>query len=109
MTLCPKCLNDPLVVCAINCWNTKSKPLISHAGAPGEDKPKKKKSKRDCLQALKKQKNDPNAPGPTRMPFPDLKDVDKAERAKALKEMTRRQTLSAGWYPDVRFTENRLP
>ena len=30
------------------------------------------------------------------MPFPDLKDVDKAERAKALKEMTRRQTLSAG-------------
>jgi hypothetical protein len=90
-------LNDSLVV---------RKPLISCAGAPGEDKPKKKKSKRDCLQALKKQKNDPNAPGPTRMPFPDLKDVDKAERAKALKEMTRRQTLSAGWYPDVRFTEN---
>ncbi len=70
--------------------------LITSTGAPGEEKPKKKKSKRDCLQALKKQKNDPNAPGPTRMPFPDLKDVDKAERAKALKEMTRRQTLSAG-------------
>jgi len=65
-------------------------------GAPGDEKPKKKKSKRDYLQALKKQKNDPNAPGPTRMPFPDLKDIDKAERAKALKEMTRRQTLSAG-------------
>ena len=65
-------------------------------GVPGDEKPKKKKSTRDDLQALKKQKNDPNAPGPTRMPFPDLKDIDKAERAKALKEMTRRQTLSAG-------------
>ncbi len=31
-----------------------------------------------------------------RMPFPDLRDVDKAEKAKALKEMTRRQNLSAG-------------
>jgi hypothetical protein len=75
--------------------------LLCAPGAPGDEKPKKKKSKRDCLQALKKQKTDPNAPGSTRMPFPDMRDVDKAERAKALKEMTRRQTLSAGEFEFV--------
>ncbi|CAB4066849.1 TAF5 [Lepeophtheirus salmonis] len=51
------------------------------------DKPKKKKLKRDAH--LKRQKNDPNAPVASRMPFPDLRDTDKAEKARALKESLR--------------------
>ena len=56
-----------------------------------DGKPKKKKVKKDGLAALKKQKNDPNAPAPNRIPFPDMRDVDKIEKAKVLKEGLRRQ------------------
>ena len=56
-----------------------------------DGKPKKKKVKKEGLAALKKQKNDPNAPAPNRIPFPDMRDVDKIERAKVLKEGLRRQ------------------
>ena len=58
-----------------------------------DGKPKKKKVKKDGLAALKKQKNDPNAPAPNRIPFPDMRDVDKIEKAKVLKEGLRRQGL----------------
>ncbi|GFN91993.1 transcription initiation factor tfiid subunit 5, partial [Plakobranchus ocellatus] len=40
-------------------------------GAEGEEKPKKKKSKKDP-HLMKKSKNDPNAPAPTRIPLPEL-------------------------------------
>ena len=68
--------------------------------ADADGKPKKKKLKKDQL-ALKKQKNDPHAPPSTRMPFPELRDVDKAERAKALKEAARRQHLGPESLPSV--------
>ena len=67
-----------------------------------KDKPKKKRIKRD-MAALRKQKNDPNAPSLTRMPFPELRDVDKAEKAKALREIFRRQNLSAETLPSIIF------
>ncbi len=69
-------------------------------GMPGEDKPKKKKARKDIL-ALRKQKADPHAPPLARMPFPDLRDIDKIERAKALKESLRRQNLGPDSLPSV--------
>jgi transcription initiation factor TFIID subunit 5 len=68
-------------------------------GKDGE-KPKKKKPKKDPLQ-LRKQRTDPNAPSAARMPLPELRDVDKAERAKALREITRRLQLSADTLPSI--------
>ncbi len=69
--------------------------------APGEDgKPRKKKTRKDLL-ALKKQKADPHAPPLNRMPFPDLKDVDKIEKAKALRESFRRQNLGPDSLPSA--------
>ena len=67
-----------------------------------KDKPKKKRIKRDLAQ-LRKQKNDPNAPGASRMPYPDLRDIDKAEKAKALREIFRRQNLSTETLPSIIF------
>ncbi len=68
-----------------------------------KDKPKKKKIKKDGLNALKKQKNDPNAPSLARIPFPELRDVDKAEKAKAMRESLRRQPLGPDSLPSVCF------
>ncbi|XP_071745280.1 transcription initiation factor TFIID subunit 5, partial [Lepeophtheirus salmonis] len=65
------------------------------------DKPKKKKLKRDAH--LKRQKNDPNAPVASRMPFPDLRDTDKAEKARALKESLKRITVGPECLPSVCF------
>ncbi|KAF7284164.1 hypothetical protein GWI33_022415 [Rhynchophorus ferrugineus] len=56
------------------------------------DKPKKKKSKKDPLLS-KKTKSDPNAPPPDRLPIPDLKDNDKIEKLKALREASKRINL----------------
>ena len=67
------------------------------------DKPKKKKIRRD-LALLRKQKNDPNAPTANRMPLPDLRDSDKAEKAKALREIFRRQDLSTSLPSIVYYT-----
>ena len=69
-------------------------------GKDSADKPKKKKPKKDPLQ-LRKQRTDPNAPNSTRMPLPELRDIDKAERAKALREIARRQQLSAETLPSI--------
>lgn len=63
---------------------------------------KKKKIRRDLAQ-LRKQKNDPNAPSTSRIPFPDLRDVDKAEKAKSLREIFRRQNLSTDTLPSIIF------
>ena len=76
-------------------------------GEGDKDKPKKKRIKRD-LAALRKQKNDPNAPSATRMPFPELRDVDKAEKAKALREIMRRQNLSAETLPSIIFYTGKI-
>ena len=68
------------------------------------DKPKKNKKIRRDLASLKKQKNDPNAPTATRMPLPDLRDSDKAEKAKALREIFRRQDLSSNLPSIIYYT-----
>lgn len=63
---------------------------------------KKKKSKKDWLLS-KKGKNDPNAPSLTRMPLPELRDVDKLEKAKALRESAKRVTLGPEKLPSCCF------
>jgi len=62
---------------------------------------KKKKGKKDWLGLSKKGKNDPNAPPMTRMPLPELRDVDKLEKAKALRESAKRATLGADKLPSI--------
>ena len=61
---------------------------------------KKKKSKKEWLLS-KKGKNDPNAPPISRMPLPELRDVDKVEKAKALRESAKRVTLNAERLPSI--------
>ncbi|KAL3280921.1 hypothetical protein HHI36_004148 [Cryptolaemus montrouzieri] len=64
------------------------------------EKPKKKKAKKDPLFS-KKTKSDPNAPPPDRIPAPDLKDNDKLEKVKAIREASRRVTLGPETLPSV--------
>lgn len=66
------------------------------------DKPKKKKSKKDPLFS-KKSKSDPNAPSVDRIPLPELKDSDKLEKIKALREATKRVNLGPDCLPSVCF------
>nr|CAD7459254.1 unnamed protein product [Timema tahoe] len=68
----------------------------------GADKPKKKKQKKDPLFS-KKTKSDPNAPPLDRMPLPDLKDADKMEKVKALREASKRVTLGPDSLPSICF------
>ena len=63
------------------------------------DKPKKKKKKENIF--AKKSKNDPNAPIMNRMPFPDLKDSDKMEKARALRESFKRTNLGPDSKPSI--------
>ena len=63
------------------------------------DKPKKKKKKENILS--KKSKNDPNAPIATRMPFPEMKDSDKLEKAKAIRESFKRANLGPDNIPSI--------
>ncbi|XP_046989330.1 transcription initiation factor TFIID subunit 5 [Schistocerca americana] len=72
------------------------------ADADNADKPKKKKPKKDPLFS-KKAKSDPNAPPPDRMPLPDLKDADKVEKAKAMREASKRVTLGPDSLPSICF------
>uniref|UniRef100_V5GLZ5 Transcription initiation factor TFIID subunit 5 n=1 Tax=Anoplophora glabripennis TaxID=217634 RepID=V5GLZ5_ANOGL len=62
------------------------------------DKPKKKKTKKDPLFS-KKTKSDPNAPPSDRIPVPDLKDNDKIEKVKALREASKRISLGSELLP----------
>uniref|UniRef100_A0A1B0BZC7 Transcription initiation factor TFIID subunit 5 n=1 Tax=Glossina palpalis gambiensis TaxID=67801 RepID=A0A1B0BZC7_9MUSC len=64
------------------------------------DKPKKKKPKKDPLFS-KKSKSDPNAPAMDRIPLPELKDADKLEKLKALREASKRVPLNKDSLPSV--------
>lgn len=64
------------------------------------DKPKKKKPKKDPLFS-KKSKSDPNAPSMDRIPLPELKDADKLEKLKALREASKRVPLNKDSLPSV--------
>lgn len=66
------------------------------------DKPKKKKSKKDPLFS-KKSKSDPNAPPVDRMPLPELKDIDKQEKVRAMREAMKRVLLGPDSLPSVCF------
>ncbi len=69
------------------------------SGLMDGDKPKKKKKKENIIQ--KKSKNDPNAPMVSRMPFPDLRDSDRFEKARALGESRKRANLGPDNIPSV--------
>lgn len=64
--------------------------------------PKKKKSKKDPLLS-KKSKSDPNAPSIDRIPLPELKDAEKLEKCKALREAAKKLNLSAETLPSACF------
>lgn len=66
------------------------------------DKPKKKKSKKDPLFS-KKSKSDPNAPPIDRMPLPELKDIDKQEKVRSMREAMKRVSLGPDSLPSVCF------
>ena len=67
----------------------------------GSERPKKKKLKKEYLS--KKSRNDPNAPSLTRIPLPELRDVDKVEKINALRESAKRLKLSPSSLPSICF------
>jgi len=64
------------------------------------DKPKKKKLKKDPLFG-KKTKSDPNAPPSDRVFLPQLRDNDKNEKIKALREAQKRVNLGPDSLPSI--------
>ncbi|CAG4944848.1 unnamed protein product [Colias eurytheme] len=66
------------------------------------DKPKKKKAKKDNI-FMKKPKLDPNAPPNDRIPLPELKETDKIEKGKALREASKRVQLGPETLPSICF------
>ncbi|XP_077300111.1 TATA-box binding protein associated factor 5 [Arctopsyche grandis] len=66
------------------------------------DKPKKKKARKDPFLS-KKAKSDPNAPPYDRMPLPELKEIYKLEKCKALREASRRVVLGPDCLPSICF------
>ncbi|CAG9784433.1 unnamed protein product [Diatraea saccharalis] len=66
------------------------------------DKPKKKKAKKDNI-FMKKPKSDPNAPPNDRIPLPELKEADKLEKGKALREASKRVALGPDTLPSICF------
>ncbi|KAI8427842.1 hypothetical protein MSG28_002226 [Choristoneura fumiferana] len=66
------------------------------------DKPKKKKAKKDNI-FMKKPKSDPNAPPNDRFPLPELKEADKIEKGKALREAAKRVQLGPESLPSICF------
>ncbi|XP_055384828.1 transcription initiation factor TFIID subunit 5 [Condylostylus longicornis] len=68
----------------------------------GIDRPKKKKPKKDPLFS-KKSKLDPNAPPYDRIPLPELKDADKMEKMKAMREALKRVPLGKNSLPSCCF------
>ncbi|XP_026321818.1 transcription initiation factor TFIID subunit 5 isoform X2 [Hyposmocoma kahamanoa] len=66
------------------------------------DKPKKKKAKKDNI-FMKKPKSDPNAPPNDRIPLPELKETDKLEKGKAIREASKRVALGPESLPSICF------
>lgn len=78
--------------------------LVAPPDEDDEDEvmPKKKKARRDPLFS-KKSKSDPNAPPIDRIPLPELRDSDKLEKLKALREAVKRVNLSPDTLPSSCF------
>ncbi|GBP73856.1 Transcription initiation factor TFIID subunit 5 [Eumeta japonica] len=66
------------------------------------DKPKKKKPKKD-YNFVRKPKSDPNAPPNDRIPLPELKEAEKIEKGKALREASKRVQLGPDALPSICF------
>ena len=66
------------------------------------EKPKKKKHKKDPLLS-KKGRNDPNAPQLTRIPIPELRDIEKLDKISALRESVKRRKLGPESLPSICF------
>jgi len=62
---------------------------------------KKRKSKKDVQ--TKKAKFDPNAPPTNRIPLPEMKDSDKLERARYLREVSKKVNLGSDSLPSILF------
>lgn len=62
---------------------------------------KKRKSKKDMQ--TKKPKFDPNAPQTNRIPLPEMKDSDKLERARYLREVSKKVNLGPDSLPSILF------
>ncbi|XP_022326421.2 transcription initiation factor TFIID subunit 5-like [Crassostrea virginica] len=78
-------------------------PLEEEDEAPeGDDKPKKKKPKKDPLM-MKKSKNDPHAPAFNRIPLPEMKDQDKMEKITAYREALKRVKVNRENLPTICF------
>ena len=72
------------------------------ATGPDDNKSsKKRKSKKDMQ--MKKQKFDPNAPPTSRIPLPEMKDSDKLERARYLREVSKKQNIGPDCLPSILF------
>ncbi|XP_065834633.1 transcription initiation factor TFIID subunit 5-like isoform X2 [Oscarella lobularis] len=71
----------------------------------GEDgKPKKKKAKKDSSSGKKgKQTSNPFTPPPNRIPIPDLREYEKESRMHAIKEISKKRTLSSSQLPSICF------
>lgn len=62
---------------------------------------KKRKAKKDTQ--MKKPKFDPNAPPTNRIPLPEMKDSDKLERARYLREVSKKVNLGPDSLPSILF------
>jgi len=72
------------------------------AAGPDDNKASKKRKSKKELQT-KKAKFDPNAPPANRIPLPELKDSDKLERARYLKEVSKKVNLGPDSLPSILF------
>jgi len=71
-------------------------------GDDTNEKPKKRKNRRDAL-LNKKNRADPNAPPPNRIPLPEPRDIDKLNRQQAFRDYIKRARLSGEKLPSICF------
>ncbi len=71
-------------------------------GDDTNEKPKKRKNRRDAL-LNKKNRTDPNAPPANRIPLPEPRDIDKLNRQQAFRDYIKRARLSAEKLPSICF------
>ncbi|XP_064388937.1 transcription initiation factor TFIID subunit 5-like isoform X1 [Halichondria panicea] len=72
-------------------------------GHPDDEKPKKKKAKKDPINKKSKVTATPNAPPLTRIPLPKLRDCEQVAKFSSLKESAKCVPLSSAHLPSVCF------
>lgn len=71
-------------------------------GEEGAEKPKRRKNRRDAMSS-KKNRLDPNAPQITRVPLPELRDIDRQNRQQAAKDFIKRARVGPEKLPSICF------